>query len=118
MDYRAAGNPIEVLRALSQVDLSSGNKAEAALELLRRKEGATTAEIAKATGWQNHTIRAFISAFVVKKMALRSNPTRTRRASDCTGSFRRLTTKLVVALEDPISFLRRTERIWVIPALY
>ena len=47
-----------------------GSKAEAVLELLRRKDGATTAEIAKATGWQNHTIRAFISAHVSKKMGL------------------------------------------------
>ena len=47
-----------------------GSKAEAVLELLRRKDGATTAEIAKATGWQNHTIRAFVSAHVAKKMGL------------------------------------------------
>ena len=40
------------------------------LELLRRKQGATTADIAKATGWQNHSIRAFISAHVAKKMGL------------------------------------------------
>jgi len=31
------------------------------LEMLRRKEGATITEIAKATQWQNHTIRGFIS---------------------------------------------------------
>ena len=47
-----------------------GSKAEAVLELLRRKDGATTAEIAKATGWQSHTIRAFVSAHVGKKMGL------------------------------------------------
>ena len=47
-----------------------GSKAEAVLQLLRRKQGATTAEIAKATGWQNHTIRAFVSAHVAKKMGL------------------------------------------------
>jgi len=45
-----------------------GSKADAVLELLRRKDGATTAEIAKATGWQNHTIRAFVSTHVAKKM--------------------------------------------------
>ena len=37
-------------------------------EFLRWKDGATTAEIAKATGWQSHTIRAFLSAHVAKKM--------------------------------------------------
>jgi hypothetical protein len=40
------------------------------LQLLRRKPGATTVEIAKATGWQNHTIRGFISGIVTKRMRL------------------------------------------------
>ena len=40
------------------------------IELLRRKEGATLAEIAKATDWQNHSIRGFISGTLTKKMGL------------------------------------------------
>jgi hypothetical protein len=40
------------------------------LELLRRKQGATMAEIAKATSWQNHSIRGFISGQLAKKMTL------------------------------------------------
>jgi DNA-binding NarL/FixJ family response regulator len=48
----------------------ANTKKATVLELLRRKEGATTAEIAKATKWQNHSIRGFIRN-VAKKMGLR-----------------------------------------------
>jgi hypothetical protein len=47
-----------------------GSKKEIVLDLLRRKEGATMAEIAKATGWQNHSIRGFISGQMTKRMGL------------------------------------------------
>ncbi|MGA2600359.1 MAG: DUF3489 domain-containing protein [Bryobacteraceae bacterium] len=38
-----------------------GCKKQFVLELLQRKDGATMAQIAKATAWQNHGIRGFIS---------------------------------------------------------
>jgi hypothetical protein len=47
-----------------------GSKKEIILDLLRRKGGATMAEISKATGWQNHSIRGFISGTVTKRMGL------------------------------------------------
>jgi len=40
------------------------------LDLLRRKQGATLPELAKATGWRNHSIRGFISGALTKKMGL------------------------------------------------
>lgn len=40
------------------------------LDLLRRKDGATMAEIGAKTGWQNHSIRGFISGAIGKKMGL------------------------------------------------
>ena len=46
------------------------------LDLLRRKQGATTAEIAKATEWQNHSIRGFISGHVTKKMGMKVDSSR------------------------------------------
>jgi len=46
------------------------SKKNIVLDLLRRKDGATMAEIAKATDWQNHSIRGFISGNLTKKMGL------------------------------------------------
>ena len=46
------------------------------LEMLRRKEGATLAEIGKATNWQSHSIRGFISGAITKKMGLKVESTK------------------------------------------
>ncbi len=48
------------------------------IELLRRPEGATVEQIAKATGWQKHTIRGAISGALKKKLGLTIEATRTR----------------------------------------
>jgi hypothetical protein len=37
-----------------------GTKQQAVLAMLRREEGATTAQIAEATGWASHTVRGFL----------------------------------------------------------
>ena len=47
-----------------------GSKKQIVLDLLRRKGGATMAEIAKATDWQNNSIRGFVSGQLTKKMGL------------------------------------------------
>jgi hypothetical protein len=41
-----------------------GSKKAIVLELVGRKDGATLAEIAKATDWQNHSIRGFSSGLL------------------------------------------------------
>jgi hypothetical protein len=47
-----------------------GSKAAKILDLLKRTGGATARELMKATGWQPHSIRGFLSGTVSKKMGL------------------------------------------------
>jgi hypothetical protein len=47
-----------------------GSKAAKILDLLKRPAGATAKELIKATGWQPHSIRGFLSGTVGKKMKL------------------------------------------------
>src|SRR3972149_2369 len=47
---------------------AANGKGATIIELLRRKEGATLADLTKATGWQPHSVRGFLSAQVSKKL--------------------------------------------------
>jgi len=54
-----------------------GSKAAKVLELLKRPDGTTLAELMKATGWQAHSLRGFLSGTVRKKMGLEVASTKT-----------------------------------------
>jgi hypothetical protein len=47
-----------------------GSKTAKVLDLLRRSGGATQKELMKATGWQAHSVRGFLSGALGKKMRL------------------------------------------------
>ena len=50
-----------------------GSKKAAVLRLLRKPQGATLPELTKATGWQAHSVRGFISGSLGKSMRLQVN---------------------------------------------
>jgi hypothetical protein len=47
-----------------------GSKTGQVLDLLKRTGGATLKELMKATGWQAHSVRGFLSGALRKKMEL------------------------------------------------
>jgi hypothetical protein len=49
---------------------SQGSKTAAILDLLKRPGGVTLKELMKATGWQPHSVRGFLSGTLKKKMAM------------------------------------------------
>jgi len=53
-----------------------GSKAQKILDLLKRPEGATLATIMKATSWQPHSVRGFLSGTIGKKMGLKVTSTK------------------------------------------
>jgi hypothetical protein len=47
-----------------------GSKKSEVIDLMRRSQGATLAEIMELTGWQAHTVRGFVSGTLIKKLSL------------------------------------------------
>jgi hypothetical protein len=64
-------NEIQKLKPVPSPRKHPATKADQILALLKQPGGATLQSITKATGWQAHSVRGFISGHLVKKMKLR-----------------------------------------------
>jgi Protein of unknown function (DUF3489) len=68
---RRIWNQIQNLEPVPNPRKHAATKSDQILALLRQPSGATLQSITKATGWQAHSVRGFISGHLVKKMGLR-----------------------------------------------
>ena len=57
------------------------NKTQTVIALLRRKKGATLAELATATRWQQHSVRGLISGTIRKKLQLDVDAVKTGKST-------------------------------------
>lgn len=57
------------------------SKADAILKLLHQKSGASIAELQKATGWQSHSVRGFLSGTVKTRLGLQLLSERTGKGA-------------------------------------
>ena len=62
-----------------------GTKTAKILDLLKRPSGVTLKDLMKATGWQAHSVRGFLSGTVGKKMG---TPVRSSKRADGERTYR------------------------------
>ena len=62
--------PVDPERVAGSLAPRAGSKQAQVIDLFRRAEGATVAEVMTATGWQPHTVRGIVSGTLKKKLGL------------------------------------------------
>jgi len=68
---RPAKKAKHIVQAKKAATPERGTKTAKILDLLKRSGGASLDQLRKATGWQAHSVRGFLSGTLKKKMGLR-----------------------------------------------
>ena len=68
--HRAHVAPSKAKSAKKATGSRQGSKTAKVLDLVKRSGGVTLKELTKATGWQAHSVRGFLSGALGKKMGL------------------------------------------------
>ena len=77
----ASGSKRKILakKKIAKPRPANESKANTILKLLHRKSGASMAELQKATGWQSHSVRGFLSGAVKTRLGLQLQSERTAK---------------------------------------
>ena len=77
---RRAPISIETLDEVIKAATRDTSKQAQVIAMLKRPEGATIAQIVKATGWQTHTVRGTFAGSIKKKLGLSITSTKAQGA--------------------------------------